>query len=61
MTKSISQNRTTVDASAPTANSDETAGYNVGDMWFNTATSFHYICTDNTDGAAVWTRPIPPA
>lgn len=58
MAKSITVPRITVDASAPTANADSTSGYNVGDQWFNTATSFFYICADNTDGAAVWTRPI---
>lgn len=33
---------------------DVDLGYKIGDMWINTADSGVFICTDNTDGAAVW-------
>lgn len=38
----------------PTADADVTEGYEVWDGWHNTSSGDVFICTDNTDGAAVW-------
>lgn len=38
----------------PTVNDDESEGYSVGSIWYNTATPESFLCTDATDGAAVW-------
>ena len=39
-------------ASAPTVNDDVSLGYEVGDIWLTSTTS--YQCLDATDGAAIW-------
>lgn len=39
---------------APTAGDDATLGYEVGSMWIDATAGKAYICTDATDGAAVW-------
>ena len=39
---------------APTINDDETLGYIVGSIWFDTTNHKIYMCEDATDGAAVW-------
>jgi len=41
---------------APTVNSDNTAGYAVGSEWINTSTSDLYQCINASTGAAVWQR-----
>lgn len=38
----------------PTINDDVTLGYSAGSIWMNTTTDTGYLCTDATDGAAVW-------
>lgn len=38
----------------PTVNDDITLGYEVGSRWVNLTTDESFICTDATDGAAVW-------
>jgi len=50
-----------VAAVAPTVNDDVDLGYSVGSMWFDTTIvpPRAYLCTDATDGAAVW-RQINP-
>ncbi|MDE2344632.1 MAG: hypothetical protein KGL63_14800, partial [Betaproteobacteria bacterium] len=44
-------NTATVD---PTVNDAGSSGYAVGSRWFNSATKNTFICTDATNGAAVW-------
>jgi hypothetical protein len=39
---------------APTVNDDIDLRYEIGSHWIDTVTDRIYICTDNTDGAAVW-------
>jgi len=39
---------------APTVNDDVDLGYNYGSSWFDTVLNQFYICSDPTDGAAVW-------
>lgn len=41
---------------APTANDDSTANYEVGSDWLDTTNDKAYICLDNTATAAVWTE-----
>lgn len=43
-----------VTTSAPTVNDDVSLGYAVGSKWFDTTPGTLYICTDATNGAAVW-------
>jgi hypothetical protein len=45
-----------VSASDPTVDEDTSTGYNVNDLWTNTSTDTSFICSDNTNGAAVWTE-----
>lgn len=40
---------------APEATNDETEGYIVGSLWFDTITNNLYICEDVTEDNAVWT------
>lgn len=40
--------------SAPTAGSDKSLGFLVGQLWVNTTNGDCYLCTSNTVGAAVW-------
>lgn len=50
-----------VAAAAPTASDDETAGFDVGHVWKDTAStpdSFH-MCMDASTGAAVWAQIYP--
>jgi hypothetical protein len=44
-------------AAAPTVNSDQTAGFKVGDSWIDTATQKFYTCVDSSTGAAIWNGP----
>lgn len=44
---------------ASSSSNGVTTSIAVGDRWLNTNTNNVYICTDNTDGAAVW-RPASP-
>lgn len=44
-----------VSTSAPTATDDDSSGFSVGVLWLNTTSGKTYICTDNTNTAAVWT------
>ena len=44
-------NVTTTD---PLVTSDLNAGYSIKSRWINTATDKEYVCTDSTNGAAVW-------
>lgn len=39
---------------APTVNDDVTFNYTVGSTWVDTVLDNAYVCTDATDGAAVW-------
>lgn len=41
-------------ASDPTVDDDIDEGWLVGAVWLNTTTDKIFVCTDNTDGAAVW-------
>jgi hypothetical protein len=47
-------NRIRKETSAPTANHDDSAGYEIGTIWINTTNDKSYICVDNTDGSAIW-------
>jgi hypothetical protein len=38
----------------PTISDDGDAGYSIGSRWINIISKDEYVCTDNTDGAAVW-------
>lgn len=38
----------------PSVNDDVSLGYEVGSRWVNLTTDESFICTDATDGAAVW-------
>lgn len=40
--------------SAPTVNDDTGDGYSVGSFWFDIASDRIYMCTNATNGAAVW-------
>jgi hypothetical protein len=48
----VKQNRNAV--TDPTVNDDIDLGYSRGSVWINTSNNSSFICTDNTDGAAVW-------
>lgn len=43
-----------IDAAAPTVNDDVTATVEVGNRWLDTTGPTLYMCTDNSEGAAVW-------
>lgn len=43
-----------LESADPTVDDDTTTGYNKLDIWLNQATSQIFICTDASDGAAVW-------
>lgn len=56
----------TIIGSNPTVNDDALAGYIVGSVVWSISGTAYYYCTDNTNGAAVWTlvptgTPITPA
>jgi len=38
----------------PTVNDDTGEGYSVWDKWLNQTSGEAYVCTDATEGAAVW-------
>lgn len=40
----------------PSTENDQTTGSIVGDLWFNKSSEELFICTDDTEGAAVWTK-----
>ena len=40
---------------APAVTDDGQSGYNVGSEWLDTTGPTWYKCSDNTNGAAVWT------
>ncbi len=40
----------------PTANDDNTLGYQVGSLWFNLVTKTMFICTANTTTLATWVK-----
>lgn len=42
------------EAGDPDVNDDVDLGFEIGDIWVNTGDDGVFICTDNTDGAAVW-------
>lgn len=44
----------------PGASDDETEGYEVFSLWRNDATDEVFLCLDNTDSAAVWTKITTP-
>ena len=44
----------TVVAAAPTAGDDSSTGEFVGAMWLDSTGPTLYMCTDATEGAAVW-------
>jgi len=44
----------TVDSVDPTTSDDDTLGYGVPSLWFNTATQALWICWDASTGAADW-------
>jgi len=54
---SLSTGRDNNTTSNPTVNDDITLNYLIGSLWTNTAIGLSFICTDNTDTAAVW-KPI---
>ena len=39
---------------APGATNDSAEGYSVGSKWYNSVTKETYVCSDATEGAAVW-------
>ena len=39
---------------APAVTDDETKGWQVGSVWFDTTNDEIYACVDATEGAAVW-------
>ena len=39
----------------PTSDDDETKGYSIGSRWVDIVTKTEYVCTDVTEGSAVWT------
>jgi len=47
-------------ATDPGVSDDGIAGYSVGSHWINTATGSVFICTDATNGAAVWSSTAGP-
>jgi len=48
--------RTIVKSVTPTVDNDITIGVEIGYIWINNSINPNevYICTDNTQGAAVW-------
>jgi hypothetical protein len=44
----------------PTVNDDIDGGYKVGSRWLNTVSGDFFVCTDNSDGAAVWDQTNLP-
>jgi hypothetical protein len=50
-----------VTTSAPTVNSDETAGFDRGHGWLDTTGPTLYECVDPAAGAAVWAQVYPQA
>jgi hypothetical protein len=45
-----------VSDSNPTANDDETYGYQAGSLWINTSTPGAYICITAGEAAADWNK-----
>lgn len=50
---------TFAESDAPDANDDVDGGFVVGSQWINTTADEMYVCLDNTDGAAVWSKAAP--
>lgn len=46
---------------APAVTDDVTLGYGAGSLWLDTTGPTLYVCSDGTDGAAVWTELAPAA
>ena len=44
---------------SPLGTDDNTKGYSIGSMWFNTATGYLYTCSSAAGGAAVWNDLSP--
>lgn len=42
-------------STAPAVTDDIDLGFIPGDLWLRVSTAKLYVCSDNTDGAAVWT------
>ena len=43
-----------ISTSNPTSSNDTTEKFDVGSQWFNSSTQTLYVCTDATEGSAVW-------
>ena len=54
----VMKSRIWTKAGTPTTTDDSTEGYLVGSLIWDTTNSILYKCTDNTDGAAVWSAAI---
>jgi hypothetical protein len=53
-TLSMASSRTWIDTVDPTVNDDDTAGYEVGNKWFNSASGQFFNCCSDATGAAIW-------
>ena len=46
-------------AVAPAVGNDDTEGYSVGSMWYDTTADDAFTCLDAATGAAVWKQTTP--
>lgn len=46
--------KTTVSGTAPGVDNDSASRYSIGSRWIDTSSDNEYVCTDATEGAAVW-------
>ena len=44
---------------APTVNDDGTKSYSYTSQWIDGAAGDHYVCLNNSEGAAVWKKTTP--
>lgn len=51
---SVKKNNMTATTNPAAATDDITLGYTPGSLWLNKTLGILWVCTDNTDGAAVW-------